>query len=340
MVKSLAVARGDLFGARVDAEGKGASYRDVVESLVQMSAVTPLGTGDYAPPTPAAFDFAEFLRPLTVLGKLTGLRVAPARVRQISATSGSTAFWSGEKQPRPISRDTFAGATLELLGVTAILVVTNELLRSSAPSAQSLLSRDLAAANVAAMDSAFLDPANAGSAGIKPASITNGVTKIHSSGSTLAQIDSDLQILIQALSDAGSTLEFATWVLRPRTALYLSLLRGTGGALAYPGFSVKGGTLAGLPAVVSAASPSDVGSPAEGGSITLLDPSQILVADDGNTAVEVSKDAALAMVDNPSAPSSVVSLWQTESSALKVTRYANWQRCRAGMAQVLDQVMF
>jgi HK97 family phage major capsid protein len=336
-IKSLGVARGDPAGAMAYAQGQNwANERDVVASI--KATVTPLGTDNYPLPTPAASDFAEFIRPLTIIGKLTGLRGVPARVRVIAATSGSTAYWSGERNPRPISRMTFAGDTLEPLSVIAMLVTTTELLRSSSPSAESILSRDLAFAAVQAMDQAFIDPANAGSAGVKPASITNGATTIHSSGNSLANIDSDLALLIEALADAGSDLTWATFILRPRTALYLSLLRGTGGALAHPGMSVKGGTLAGLPAIVSAASPSDVGSPQEGGEITLLDPSQIIVVDDGGSALEISRQTALAMSDSPTSPTTLVSMWQSEAAALKITRWANWQRCRAGMAQVLDQV--
>lgn len=339
-IKALGVARGDIAGAMAYAQGQNwTNARDVIESI-KMAAVTGEGISDYTLPTPAAFDFAEFIRPLTIIGRLAGLRRVPARVRVIAATSGSTAYWSGERAPRPISRLTFAGSTLEQLSVIAMLVTTRELLRSSSPSAESILSRDLAAAAVQAMDQAFIDPANSGTVGVKPASVTNGVSVIHSSGSTLAAIDLDLQLLIQALSDAGSDLTSATWILRPRTALYLSLLRGTGGALAHPGMSVKGGTLAGLPAIVSAASPSDVGSPAEGGEITLLDPSQIVVSDDGGGALEISEETSLAMSDAPAAPSTMVSLWQTDAAALKTTRYANWQRCRDGMAQVLDQVVY
>ncbi len=191
-------------------------------------------------PTPSEFDFSEFIRPLTILGKLSGLRRVPARVRQIAATAGSTAFWSGQANARPISRITLTGDVIEQLSCIAMLVTTRELLMSSSPSAESVLSRDLAAAIVQAMDSAFINSSNSGVAGVTPAAVTYGTTAIHSSGSSLANIDGDLNLITEALSDAGSNLQFATWVLRPRTAIYLSGLRGSGGALAFPQMTVKG----------------------------------------------------------------------------------------------------
>jgi HK97 family phage major capsid protein len=341
-VKALGIARGDPVGAMAYAESQNwLDSRAIVQSL--KTAVSQVGISDYALPTPAEFDFSEFVRPLTVIGKLAGLRRVPARMRVIAATSGSTAFWSGERNPRPISRLTLAGDTLEELSVIAMLVVTNELLRSSSPSAEAVLTRDLAAAIVQAMDSAFIDHLNAGSAGVKPAAISYGTTALHSTGSSLTQTDADLGLMIKTLSDIGSNLEFATWILRPRTALYFSRLRGTGGNLAHPQMSVQGGTLLGLPAIVSTGVPlDDVGSPVTGFTqITLLDPSQILVADDGGGALQVSEQSTLEMTDSPSGgTTSLVSMWQAESACLKLTRWANWQRCRDGMAQVLDQVTF
>ena len=339
-IKALAVG-GSTTGAVAYAQSQGwGNVHDVLASI--KATVTQVGTDDMPLATPAAFDFAEFIRPLTILGKLVGLRRVPARVRMIAATAGSTAYWAGERNPRPISRMTFAGDTLEALSVIGILCVTKELMRSSAPSAESVLSADLARAAVYALDLAFVDPQNAGSAGVKPAAITHGVTALHSAGNTLANIDADLGLLIQALSDAGSDLALATFVMRPKTALFLARLRSASGELAYEGMGAKGGVLLGLPAITSAAVPVAIGSPGAGtSSITLVDPSQITVVDDGNGAIEISENAALQMESAPAGgPTSMVSMFQTESVALKITRYANWQRVRDGMAQVLDGVAY
>jgi HK97 family phage major capsid protein len=333
--KALGVARGDHKGAIAYAAGQ--NWRDREQIEVSLKApVTATGTDDQAAFSPAAFDFAEFLRPQTAIGKLIGLRHAPARVRLISATAGSGAYWAGERAPRPISRATFTGAVVEPLAVSAILVTTLELLRSSAGRAESTLSRDLASAARAAMDSAFCDWTSAGSPGAKPAGIANGATPIHSAGSTLANIDSDLGLLLQALSDAGSDLTFATWIMRPKTALFLARLRGSAGALAHPAMTANGGTLLGLPCITTAHVPVSGTT-----GILLLDPSEILVVDDGGGTIEVGEQTALQMSDGPGAGAqSLVSMWQTESVALKINRYLNWQRCRDGMAQVLDQVSY
>lgn len=312
-----------------------ANERELDRTFEIKATVAAGNTTDWGLPTPASFDLADFIRPLTIVGRLTSARRVPNRVRTIAATSGSSASWVGEAQVRPITKLALHGGTLEPLSIVAILVTTAELMKSASPDAEGLLARDIAAAAVAALDVAFIDPTNSGTSGVKPASVTNGVTVLHSAGSTLANIDSDLGLLIQALGDAGSDLQNATFIMRPKTALFLARLRGSGGALAYPGMTAKGGTILGCACITSASVPIPSTT-----SITLVDPTQIEVLDEGAGDVTLSEQGSLSMSDSPSSPSTMVSLWQTETVGLKITRYANWQRCRDGMAQVLDQVAY
>src|SRR3546814_5830823 len=76
--------------------------------------------------------------------------------------------------------------------VAAISVLTDELIRFSDPSAENYVRDALADVLVARMDTDFIDPAFAGSANVSPASITNGVTPITSSGPDADAVRSDL----------------------------------------------------------------------------------------------------------------------------------------------------
>jgi len=338
-VKSLAVGRGTVDDAIGYARGKGwhSNEHEVVESIKAMT--DSIGTDGYPVPYPAAFDFAEFIRPQTIIGKLTGLRHVPSQTRLIQATGGSTAYWSGERSPRPVSKMAFLGTGLPLLSIVAMLVTTLELLRSSAPTAESILSADLARAAVAAMDAAFVDPANAGILDVKPASISNGVVPIVSAGNTVANIDADMGLLIQALIDAGSDLAFATFIMLPKTALYFARKRGTNDELAYPGMSAKGGTLLGLPVITSTAIPAAAGI----SSITLIDPSQVLIADDNTGTLGVSLQSTIEVADDPAddnSERSLMSMYQSNAATLRTLRYVNWARVRPGVAQVLTGVNF
>jgi HK97 family phage major capsid protein len=169
---------------------------------------------------------------------------------------------------------------------------------------------------------------------VKPASISYGSGAFVSSGGTAANTDSDFKLMLGSLSDAGSTLEYGAWVMAPKAAIYLAGLRDTSGALAYPQVNARGGMLMGLPVLTTAGVPV-TGSPPSS-TITLLDPSQVLVADDGGGSIQVAESAAVQMSDSPAEGAQhLVSLFQTNSVALKLSRHANWRAARPGMARVL-----
>jgi capsid protein len=334
-VKALLCAKGDYGIAAAYASGQNWG-NEVVACL--KAAVTQLGTDESALLGNLEFDFLEYTRPMTLIGRLQGLRRVPSRVRVIAAASGTTGYWAGERNPRPLSRMDFDGEALEPLSAVGISVITNELAQSSNPVAEVVIRDDIGRANVAAMDGSFIDLSNAGTAGVEPASVTNAAPSTPSTGSSLSAIDSDLGTLIDALVAAGSDLQFGAWIMSTVTGNYISRLRGSGGAPAFPQMSARGGTLLGLPCLTSA-HVTTVGSPAQR-FITLLDASKITVIDDGGANFSVSKTTSLAMADNPSAPSTMVSLFQTESRACKVVRNANWRVDMTGAVQVLREVSY
>jgi HK97 family phage major capsid protein len=130
-----------------------------------------------------------------------------------------------------------------------------------------------------------------------------------------------------ALDDGGSDLRECEIVMRPRTALYLSTLKTSGGALAYPDINVGGGKLLGF-RVRTSPGARTVGSPQEG-VIALVDPSQILVADEGRTDISASQRVAIQASDTPgSGAQQLVSLFQTGAVGVKFARYINWQRTK------------
>jgi hypothetical protein len=70
-------------------------------------------------------------------------------------------------------------------------VTSKALLKLSEPSAEGVIRSDLAAATVAMLDRALLDPA-ATATDVSPASITAGVVPVPASGTTLADLRNNL----------------------------------------------------------------------------------------------------------------------------------------------------
>lgn len=339
-LRALIIGKNDPVQAAAFAAGQGWPHSDRILAAIR-APMDALDTAHAAALlAPVGNDFTEVTRPLSILGRLTGVRRVPFRTRLIGMTSGAQAAWVGESNPKALSAAAFLeGATLEPRKAVAHSVVSTELARLADPKAERLLLADLARATAEAVDLAVFDPANNGAGDTRPASITYGGPTIASSGSSLAAADADLNAAIRALVEAGSTLEAGTWVTTPKTAAALAALRGTGGAPAFPNISALGGTLLGMPVVTggSLAAPS---SPTES-TIVLLDQDAILLADDNEAILSVGRHASLQMTDSPeSGETQLVGLWQNNLVALRAERFIAWARRRDGAAVSITGIQY
>ncbi|HUG21464.1 phage major capsid protein [Piscinibacter sp.] len=336
-VQCLALSRGDVLGASRVAEAKGwTATLGVFKQLVD-----PILSGqlDHGVGAVVATDLAELLRPLTLVGRLQGMRKVPFRTTLLVTDVGGTGDWVEEGEPIPVSATGITNLTsLDPKRVAGIRVITAELARSAAVGAPAMVARDSASALVEALDRAFVDPANGGSAA-KPASINNAATAFSSGGSDVAAIDNDLRLMLGTLLSAEMSLATASWVMSPVTSTYLSLLRGSSGAPAYPGVTARGGQLLGLPILTSNACAAS-GSPGER-HITLVEASEVCIADDGEADVSLSSRGAVQMDDAPATGAQqLVSLWQLGLVGIRAARFINWQVRRSGAVATLRDVNF
>jgi len=305
------------------------------------SAVAGSDASDAVGRSPAGEDFAEALRTVTVFDRLGGRKV-PLRVRLLDG-SAAVGYWVEESKAIPISRLDLTGSALDRRKVAAIVIVPNEVFEDPTVEGDARFSADLVAAAAEALDGALLDPTNAGSAS-KPAAITNGVTPIPSTGSTLAAIDADLKAALNEVADAGSNLAHAVWIIRPRTAIYLSALRGSGGAPAFPQIGANGGELLGL-RVLTSANVSE-GNSSGDVSIVLVDTDHFVYGDEG-ASVSMSNQAMVEMSNSPSGAADTpvaasqqrVSLWQEHATAVKVVRRCSFKMRKPTVA-VIDGVAY
>ena len=294
--------------------------------MIRKAAVTPgsvSGWGeDLSPTRPLASAFIEFLRPRTVLGRLQAIRRVPFNVSFVAQTGGLGAAWVGEGQPIPVYEGSFERTEFSRSKIAGLCVLTKDLVRSSDPAAESLVQRDLGAAIIQFSDQQLLDPAVATLPDVSPASITNGATEIESTGSTAAAVEADLSAMVGALVTGGIALQSPVWVMKPSTALALARLRGTGGARIFPDVGPLGGTIWTIPVITSTNA---------GDQITLIDASEIMVADDG-LELDASDQGTVQLNDAPDAPATAstvqVSLWQENLVSLRAVRFIRWQRRR------------
>lgn len=285
-------------------------------------------------------DFVEFLRPRTIVGRfgsngVPGLRRVPFRVPLITQATASVGYWVAEGAAKPLTKPSWTRTELTPTKAANIAVATMEALRDSSPSAETLLRDDLAAAIAAAIDTAFIDPTNAGVAGAKPASITNGATARASTGNDAAAIRADVQAAMGGFIAADNDLLSGVWIMSATTALALSMMRTALDQQEFNGITMNGGTFMGLPVIVSQY---------VGNYVVLANAQDIYFADDGGVAVDMSTEASLQMMDNPTVNSitptatDLVSMFQTNSVAFRAERTVNWMRRRASGVQVITGV--
>jgi HK97 family phage major capsid protein len=271
-----------------------------------------------------------------VIGKLTGLRRVPFNIRVSGVDSGSTANWVGQGKAVPVSKLNSIEVTLGMAKVAGLVVLTQELVRSSEPSAEMIVRDDMMKTIAEFCDRRFLDPNYAEVSNVSPASITNGVTPLTPTGTTLATLRADIQTLFKQFINNNDDPTSATWIMDTGMALTISMMQNALGQNEFPMMTMNGGTFAGLPAITSN-SANISGSPDSGRMIILAKTSDIMLADDGGIEIDASKEASIEMTDTPTGDASagtagttsLVSMYQSNSVALKAVRPINWKKKRS-----------
>jgi hypothetical protein len=254
-----------------------------------------------------------------VLGRVPFRRV-PFYVPFVTVDERSNCAWEQEGQaivnsPLKITRH----AALTTFKVAAMTVATMEMLEVPNVNAEMMIRDSLVRSLAHKLDTDLLDPANSGTSNEKPACITNGAGAADSPSESLFEFDSFTGDMNNAWA-----------LLNPMRAgrMHSANRYDTG---------VRGGMFHGMPLVTSSAVPEE--------SLIILDPTYVVVAL-GSAQVDVSSNATVEMEDAPNqAFSSVqannqVSMFQTNSAAIRAIVQANWKVVRADAVQIFDLTGF
>lgn len=314
--------------------------RDVFMTAVNAGDTTTAGwASELVYAQNLANEFIEFLRPMTIIGKIPNFARVPFNIRVGGLSGSPSAYWVGQGKPIPMSRGTTTSVSLGIAKAAGLVAIDEELARLSTPSAELMVRDELARAIVQFLDLQFIDPNNGGQTNISPASMTYGVTPTTPSGTTYAAMRTDLQAMMETPIDAYLNLAESVWIMSASLALKLSMMVNALDQKVNPELSVTGGRFQGLPVVVSQAA-QIAGSPQYNDILILLHPQQVFLADEGQIAVSVSQETAIQMDDAPtnqstatSTGTTVVSMFQTNSMAIKAVRFINWTKKRSTAAQ-------
>ena len=339
------------------ARGKGDSYQTLqhakewkdstpeVEQMIQhmwhaKAAVAPGTTTDATWAGPLAVrtpinEFLELLRPRTLLGQITGFKQVPFNISVPSQTTGGTYQWVGQGLAKPVTSAAYAAVTLDFAKAAGIIVLTEELVKLSTPSAEGLVREELVAGMSQFLDLQFVDPAVAAVANLNPASITNGASTAAASGVTSAAARADLAASVAVFTAAGIPLTGSVWLMSDSNAFGISQSLNALGQPLFPGMSITGGNIYGIPVVVS----NNVGN-----RVILVHAPSILYADEGGVQIDVSREASIQMDSAPDSPATsttvLVSMFQNNLVALRAERMITWKRARTAAVRYITAAAY
>ena len=269
-VRALAGARNDKERAVKIARTWG--YSDVAEALEKsiekaMSAGDPLA-GGFLVPTEFSQDVIELLRASAVVRSLnpTTMPMTSGSVKVPKITAGTNAAYIGENTNITKSELATGQITLTFKKLAALVPISNDLIRYSAPSADGIVRDDAVRALASREDVAFIrDDGLSG----KPKGIRNWINPsnaFNANGTVnLANVTNDLGRAVRNIMDANITLVIGQggtgaidvrtgWIFAPRTWQYLFTVQTSLGTYAFRDEMLRG-TLWGWPFRVTTAVP-------------------------------------------------------------------------------------
>lgn len=292
---------------------------DVIGATRIKSAIAALDVGGTSD-GPVQRDFLGQVLPLTLLGRLPGLRLRPFKSRALVCTGGTRGAFVAEGAATPMSGlQMTRGSRLEGRRVSALDVTSREQLMLE-PGLDGAVTQELAGGFAGVVDAALLDPTADGT-GAAPAGI------LHGAASTAATGDAAQDVLTLFAGYVGDWRRAAI-ILHPATSVALGL--ALEGSASDTSLGATGGRLAGVPAIASEAVPYD----STGSTIAILDIGALAAAL-AVTEVVAGEEASILMDDAPSMTSTsptaaqLVSMFQSGSVAFRAEGVADWQLLRA-----------
>lgn len=230
------------------------------------------------------------------------LREVPLQSGSVGAiTVGATAYQVLEGQLKPISRLTVSGFAQNPLKVHTALVITQELARSPSLASGQLIQRELRNSIAIATDAAFIG------------SIIAGVIPASSFGSNGTAARQDIEWLLRQV---GLKQTSRPYLLTTSAIAGTLSQKDNSGQAAFPELGPLGGTISGIPVLVSDAVPL--------GYLILLDASMVAAAG-GEVMLEEVEDGILQLDTSPDSPvtgsTPMVGLWQSNLTGIRCERF-------------------
>jgi HK97 family phage major capsid protein len=238
-------------------------------------------------------DFIDILRPRVVIRAL-GARSVPMPDGNLTTrkkTAGTTASYVGERVPAPVTGATVGQITMSAKRLTALVPITNQLIRRASMNVQMMIRDDLVEGVSIKEDQQFLRGTGSATA---PTGLRNliAVGNVVPANATvnLVNVTNDLGKLRLKVLQANIPMTQCGYIMSPRTLLYLENLRDGNGNKAFP--EVAEGRLGMYPIGVTTSVPDNLGVGTNESEIYFGDFAQFMIGDTERVAIAASDVAA------------------------------------------------
>lgn len=287
IVRSLCASKGDLRSA--------AHYADT-NGYPELAAVLNTGTntaGGYIVPPNYVPEFVELLRPMSAV-RASGARPIPmpnGTLTMPKITGASTANYQGENTDIVGSEPTFGQMTLTKKKLTALVPISNDLIRFSSPQANTIVRDDMLQSIALREDIGFLRDNGTGNLpkGLRYwAPVANVITA--NTTINLQNVKNDLGKLELALLGKNVKMRTPGWIFTPRVMVFLQNLLDGNGNKAFP--EIDAGTLRGKPYKLTTQIPENLGAGTNETEIYLADFWEVIIGEATGLIIDVSTEAS------------------------------------------------
>lgn len=303
------------------------------EKDAQMATNPSLG-GWLIPPN-VSQDIVELLRPASVVRRL-GAVVLPMDKGNFSIpriTQGASAYYQGEGENITPSQMKFGQLQMIFKKLTALVPVSNDLIRYSSPGADMIVRDDMVRAVAQRENQGFLrdQGTDASPKGMlywcpEDNKITSDPTV------NLANVTLDLGYLVLKLLENDIPMTRPVWIMSPKIWNYLTTVQNSNGFFVYRDEMVNSKTLWGWPYAVSTTVPANLGSSSNHSEMYLVDMADMIIGESVTPIVDSSSVAAY--YDG----SSVQSAYSKDQTVIRVISEHDFLARRPESIAVLESI--
>jgi HK97 family phage major capsid protein len=243
-------------------------------------------------------DIIEFLRPASVVTKMGGpvLPMTTGTLRLPRISGGAIATYIGENVAAVKTQQTFGQVVANYKKLTALVPISNDLIRYASPSAETMIRGDLVSAMAQRADLAFIRDNGTASTpkGIRYWAPGSGVISAQV-GQALSTTIQDLGKLVVQLRTNNVRFLNPGWLFAPRIWNYLLTVTNTNGFYVFRDEMLSKGTLWGYPFQITTQIPvnlSDVSAGTAGSEVYLADFADVVICQATQLLIDSSTEAA------------------------------------------------